>query len=92
MEHSILGHQVRVNSFAHVQESILFAGVDIGRHAKVRRAIIDKGVHIPPGVEIGYNPEVDLARGFTVTESGVTVIAKADGVEQFLEAERVSTG
>ena len=87
VERSILGSNTRVNSFARVEDSILFEGVDIGRHAKVRRAIIDKGVHIPPGVEIGYDHEHDRARGFTVSEEGVVVIAKAEGVEHFIEAE-----
>ncbi len=49
VERSILGPNMRINSFAHVQDSILFDGVDIGRQARIRRAIIDKGVHIPPG-------------------------------------------
>lgn len=80
---SIVGSNCRVNSFAHVQDSILFEGVNVGRHAKVRRAIIDKGVHIPPGIEIGYNVEQDRARGFTFSEGGIVVIAKADGVEHF---------
>ncbi len=84
---SILGSNTRVNSFAHIEDSILFDNVDVGRHAKVRRAIIDKGVHIPPGIEIGYDHEHDRSRGFTVTENGVVVIAKADGVEHFAEAE-----
>lgn len=84
---SILGPNTRVNSFARVEDSILFEGVDIGRHTKIRRAIIDKGVHIPPNTEIGYDPELDRARGFTISEGGVTVIAKADGVAHFLEAE-----
>jgi glucose-1-phosphate adenylyltransferase len=84
---SILGLNTRVNSYAHVEDSILFEGVDIGRRAKVRRAIIDKGVHIPQGVEIGYNVEHDRARGFTVTEGGIVVIAKADGIEHFIESE-----
>jgi glucose-1-phosphate adenylyltransferase len=75
---SILSYNVRVNSWATVEESILFDGVDIGRHAKVRRAIIDKRVHVPEGMEIGYDLERDRARGFTVTESGVVVIGKAD--------------
>jgi glucose-1-phosphate adenylyltransferase len=48
VERSILGHNTRINSFARVEDSILFEGVDIGRHAKVRRAIIDKAVRIPP--------------------------------------------
>lgn len=76
---SILGFNVRVNSWATVEDSILFDGVDIGRHAKIRRAIIDKRVHVPEGMEIGYDLEADRARGFTVTESGVVVIGKADG-------------
>ena len=84
---SILGPNVRVNSYAHVEDSILFEGVDIGRHTHVRRAIIDKRVQIPPGTTIGYDPEHDRARGFTVTENGITVIAKAEGVEHFLESE-----
>lgn len=89
-ERSILGPMVRVNSYAHVSDSILFQGVDIGRHAKVKRAIIDKGVKIPAGVEIGYDLERDRARGFTVSQGGVVVIAKADGVEDVLEAGQVA--
>ncbi len=89
VERSILGSNTRVNSFAHVEDSILFEGVDIGRRAKVRRAIIDKGVHIPPGTEIGFDYEHDRQRGFTVTDRGVVVIAKADGAEHFLESDRL---
>jgi len=88
VERSIVGPKVRVNSYAEIRDSILFGEVEIGRHAKIRRAIIDKGVVIPPGVEIGYDPQRDLSRGFIVTESGVTVIAKADGLEEVLESER----
>ena len=74
VERSMLSPGVRVNSWAHVEDSILFEGVDIGRHAKVRKAIIDKNVHIPAGMEIGYDPELDKSRGFTISEGGVTVI------------------
>jgi len=84
-ERSIVGPDVRINSYAHVEDSILFGHVNVGRYAKIRRAIIDKGVHIPPGAEVGYDPDVDRARGFLVTQSGVTVIAKTDGVEHFLQ-------
>ena len=87
---SILGPQTRVNSYAEVSESILFADVDIGRRAKIRRAIIDKGVSIPAGVQIGYDAELDAGRGFIVTENGMTVIAQSDGMEQFLNGERRS--
>jgi glucose-1-phosphate adenylyltransferase len=81
VERSILGPQTRVNSYAHVEQSILFSRVDIGRHAKVRRAIIDKDVSIPAGWEIGYDPELDRSRGFLVTDDGLTIIAKADSAE-----------
>jgi glucose-1-phosphate adenylyltransferase len=84
---SILGPQTRVNSFAKVDESILFEGVDVGRHARIRRAIIDKGVSIPAGFEVGYDHDQDRRRGFTVTENGVTVIAKTDGVEHLPPGE-----
>ena len=90
VERSILGSQVRVNSYALVQDSILFQGVDIGRHCKIRRAIIDKGVEIPSDVRIGYNLDEDRARGFIVTDNGVVVIAKADGVEHVTGTHRVA--
>ena len=77
---SIIGPGVRVNSFAGVEESILFEGVDIGRHARIRRAIIDKGVRVPPGMTIGYNAEEDAARGLTISPQGVTVVAKGQSL------------
>jgi glucose-1-phosphate adenylyltransferase len=90
VERSILGPLVRMNSYACVQDSIVFQGVDIGRHAKIRRAIIDKGVMIPPGVEVGYDLDKDRERGFTVSQGGIVVIAKADGVEEMLESGLVA--
>lgn len=81
VQRSILSPNCRVNSWASVEDSILFEGVDIGRHAKIRRAIIDKGVSIPEGMEVGFDHVQDRARGFVVTESGVVVIAKTDGFE-----------
>jgi glucose-1-phosphate adenylyltransferase len=85
LERTILGSDSRINSFAQVTDSILFEGVNVGRYAKIRRAIIDKGVHIPAGIEIGCDHALDRSRGFTVTENGVTVIAKTHGVEHFLD-------
>ena len=76
VERSIIGPQVRVNSWASVEDSILFGGVDVGRHAQIRKAIIDKDARIPEGVEVGFDLEADRARGFVVTESGLTVIGK----------------
>ncbi len=78
VERSILSPMVRINSWADVRESILFTGVNIGRHAKIRRAIIDKGVQVPEGMQIGYDLALDRKRGFTVTESGIVVLAKSD--------------
>jgi len=89
VERSILGPRCRVNSYARVEDSILFAGVDIGRHARVRRSIIDKGVAIPPGTEIGFDPVHDRARGFTVTDSGLTVIPKAGAMQTLAETSPV---
>jgi len=71
---SVIGSNCRVNSWALVEDSILFEGVEIGRHAKIRKAILDKGVIIPEGMQVGYNRQEDVARGFVVTDSGVTVI------------------
>ena len=75
VDRSILGPRVRVNSFSMVSESILFDGVEVGRHARIKRAIVDKGVLIPPGTTIGYDDTEDRRR-FTVSEGGVVVIPK----------------
>ena len=84
---SILSPGVRINSYALVEDSILFDGVLVGRHARVRKAIVDKDVRIPSGFEVGWNREADLARGLTVTEDGVTVVAKGEDLERFVPKE-----
>ena len=80
---SILSPGVRINSYALVEDSILFDGVEVGRHARIRRAIVDKDVRVPPGFDIGWDREADLARGLTVTEDGITVVAKSEDLERF---------
>ncbi len=80
---SILSPNVRVNSYTLVEDSIVFASVEIGRHCRIRKAIIDKEVKIPPNTPVGYDLEHDRQRGFTVTEQGVVVIAKAELPETF---------
>ena len=80
---SILSPNVRVNSYAQVESSILFDGVGVGRHCRVRRAIIDKDVQLPAGTAIGHDLDHDRRRGFVVTEQGVVVIAKAELPESF---------
>ena len=80
---SILGPRCRINSFANVESSILFSGVNVGRNAVIRNAIIDKGVVIPKGETVGVDHELDRRRGFTLTERGITVVAKFDGHDYF---------
>ena len=72
----VIGPEVRVNSYAKVSDSILFDRVQVGNHAIIKNAIIDKGVVIPDYAQIGLDAELDHKRGFTVTESGLTVIGK----------------
>ncbi len=72
---SVLSPKVRVNSYSDVEDSILFENVTIGRRCRIRRAIIDKNVEIPPGMTIGFDPVEDKRR-FHVTPAGVVVIPK----------------
>jgi glucose-1-phosphate adenylyltransferase len=79
---SVLSNRCRINSFSSVDECVLFENVVIGRHARIRRAIIDKDVEIPPNTEIGYDLAADRKR-WSVSEGGIVVIPKraklADG-------------
>jgi glucose-1-phosphate adenylyltransferase len=75
VERSIIGSNVRVNSYSYVTDSIIFSNCNIGRHARIRRAIIDKNVLIPEGYEIGFDPDEDRKK-FTVSETGIVVIPK----------------
>jgi glucose-1-phosphate adenylyltransferase len=76
VERSVLSPWVKVYSRAQVTDSVLLDGVQVGREATVRRAILDKGVVIADGASVGVNRELDLSRGFTVTETGITVVGK----------------
>ncbi|WP_201291333.1 glucose-1-phosphate adenylyltransferase [Arthrobacter zhaoguopingii] len=73
---SILATDVFVEENAEVSDSVLMDKVSIGPGAIVRRAIIDKNVKIPAGARIGVDRELDLSRGFAVTESGLTILSK----------------
>jgi glucose-1-phosphate adenylyltransferase len=72
---SVLSNRCRVNSFSEITDSVLFENVVIGRHAKIRRAIIDKHVEIPAGTLIGYNLAEDRKKWF-VSDEGIVVIPK----------------
>ncbi|KAB1118257.1 glucose-1-phosphate adenylyltransferase [Micromonospora aurantiaca (nom. illeg.)] len=80
VENSIVAPKVKVHSWAHVDGAVLMEGVQIGRHAVVRRAILDKNVHVPEGAEIGVDLEKDRQR-YTVSDNGIVVIGKGQRVE-----------
>ena len=80
VQRSILSPNVRVNSYAEVSGSLLMEGVDVGRHAKVKNAIIDKHARIMPNAEIGFDLARDKER-FTVTPKGIVVVEKGAVVE-----------
>lgn len=72
---SLLSPNVKIDSSAQVEDSILLEGVWVKERARIRRAIIDKESEIHPGMQIGYDREED-AKNFTVTESGIVVVSK----------------
>ena len=76
VRNSVLGRSVFVHSYSEVDDSILMDYVEVGRHARIRRAIVDKNVYIPEGDEIGFDLERDRRR-FFITDSGIVVIPKA---------------
>jgi glucose-1-phosphate adenylyltransferase len=76
---SVLSPGVHVRSYAQVEDSILMHGVEVGRHAVVRRAIVDKNVRIAEGAKVGVDPVADRAR-FHVSAEGVVVIGKGEVV------------
>ncbi|GMA37388.1 hypothetical protein GCM10025876_35920 [Demequina litorisediminis] len=73
---SVLSPGVRLHSWSTVSDSVLLDDVVINRHAQVHRAILDKNVIIEEGARVGIDRVSDLERGFTVTESGITVVPK----------------
>jgi glucose-1-phosphate adenylyltransferase len=73
---SVLGPWVKIFSGATVSDSILFERCVVGAGATVRKAILDKDVEVEPGASVGVDSAHDLSRGFTISEAGVTVVAK----------------
>ena len=76
----MLSPGVLLHSHALVEDSVLMQGVDVGRGAVVRRAILDKNVRVAPGARIGVDPARDRER-FTVSDGGVVVVGKGEVVE-----------
>ena len=75
VRNSVLSHDVRVNSFADVDSSIIFSHVNVGRHCRIRHAIIDRNVNIPDGTVIGYDATEDK-KNYFVSPSGLTVVTR----------------
>jgi len=75
VRNSVISPDVRVNSYTEVDSSILFSHVNVGRHCRIRNAIIDRDVHVPEGTVIGFDPEED-AKNYLVTETGITVVTR----------------
>lgn len=78
---SVLSPGIRAHSWAQITDSVLMDGVQVNRYAQIHRAILDKNVIVPERARIGLDREHDLARGFTVTESGITVVPKGTVIE-----------
>ncbi len=76
VKNSVLSPDVRVNSYAEIESSIIFSHVNVGRHCRIRRAIIDRDVHIPEGSVIGFDAAEDRRNGYQVTEEGITVVTR----------------
>jgi glucose-1-phosphate adenylyltransferase len=73
--HSVLSPGVRVNSYCEVEYSILMPNVEIGRYSRVRRAIVNTGAKLPESSVVGHDAEADRAKGYHITECGITVVA-----------------
>ena len=76
VERTVLGPNVHIDKWSQVDDSVLMDGVRVGRDAVVRKAILDKHVVVPDGVQIGVDHEHDRARGFHISEGGVVIIGK----------------
>jgi glucose-1-phosphate adenylyltransferase len=81
VRNAVLGRAVRVHSGAVVEDSVIFDNCDIGRNAKIRRAILDKNARVPEGEIIGYDLEKDR-RNHYISDNGIVVV---EGVRSSVE-------
>jgi glucose-1-phosphate adenylyltransferase len=72
---SVLFSRVRLHSYSTVEEAVLLPEVDVGRHCRLRKVVVDTGCQIPPHTSIGFDAEED-ARRFFRTESGVVMVTR----------------
>jgi len=73
VRHSLLFSNVKVHSRAVLEDAVVLPNVDIGHDCRIRRAVIDKGCHVPPGTVIGEDPVADAER-FYITPEGVVLV------------------
>jgi glucose-1-phosphate adenylyltransferase len=78
LERSVLSAWVTIDSGAKIVDSVVFERVHVGENAVIQRAILDKDVVVAPGATVGVDHDADRARGFTVTDSGITVVGKGE--------------
>ncbi len=76
IETSVLSPNVRVSENSRVSRSVILSNVRVGKNAEIRNAILDKNVVVPDGGKVGVNKADDLARGFTISDTGITVVGK----------------
>ena len=86
VQNSVVGYDVRVNSYSEVSDSIIYNHVNVGRHSRIRRAIIDRHVSLPENTEIGFDIEEDRRR-FHVTSSGIVVVVRQESLIEEPEPE-----
>ena len=86
VQNCVIGYDVRVNSFCEVTASIIYNHVNIGRHSRICRAIIDRHVSLPEHTEIGFDPEADRRR-FHVTPSGIVVVVRQESLIEEPESQ-----
>jgi glucose-1-phosphate adenylyltransferase len=79
VERSVLGYDVRVNSYCEVEGSIIYNHVNVGRYSRIRNAIVDRHVSLPEHTEIGFDAEADRKR-YHITENGVVVVVREESM------------
>ena len=82
LERSVVGPWTLAGGGSTITDSVLFDHVQVGAGARVHRAILDKNVVLEDGATVGVDRDKDLARGFTITDSGITVVGKGFRVER----------
>jgi glucose-1-phosphate adenylyltransferase len=74
VRHSLLSNNVRIHSYCDIEDAVILPNVDIGRHCKLRKVIIDRNCRIPPGTVIGYDADEDAKR-FFVSSEGIVLVS-----------------